>query len=261
MRCSHPISIIVEGNVMMNRKYFSVGWLAVVGMFCAYIAGAEAVNVSEDFNGTSTTNSWYYFNGACLTASTSGASGSPGTPPGCTSIASSYYNEHLVGGYGGVAGSAQTLPDSSGNGALRFTNGCIYSSDCTSGGHGQNGAIISGLSYSSSAGIQITFKTATYRGDSRGGAPHGADGISFFLIDGGVTPNIGSWGGSLGYTCSTAKTAYTGMVGAYVGLGIDQDRNFLNGTSNTLGTPARSTRANTASSSGDVPHRICIRGA
>src|SRR5258708_38899378 len=139
MRCSHPISIIVEGNVMMNRKYFSVGWLALVGMFCASIAGAQTVSVSEDFNGTSTTNSWYYFNGACLTASTSGASGSPGTPPGCTSIASSYYNEHLVGGYGGVAGSPPTLPDSSGKGAPPFSNCRILSSCFTHRCHRQNG--------------------------------------------------------------------------------------------------------------------------
>src|SRR5258708_13856985 len=145
MRCSHPISIIVEGNVMMNRKYFSVGGLALVGMFCAAIAGAQTVNVSEDCNGTSTPNSWYYFNGACLTASTSGASGSPGTPPGCTSIASSYYNEHLVGGYGGVARSPQTLPDSSGNGGPRFTHGRIYSSGCTSRGPRQNAPPHSGL--------------------------------------------------------------------------------------------------------------------
>ena len=34
------------------------------------------------------------------------------------------------------------------------------------------------------AGIQVTFKTVTYHGDSGGAGADGADGISFFLQDG-----------------------------------------------------------------------------
>jgi len=58
----------------------------------------------------------------------------------------------------GVAGSAETLPDPAKNGALRFTNGSPF-------GHGENGAIVSASAFNA-AGIQITFKTVTYRGDS-----------------------------------------------------------------------------------------------
>src|SRR5512138_3901995 len=76
---------------------------------------------TEDFTGTTTTNPWYFFNGACLTASSSSSGSSPGQIPGCLGIRGSYYNENLVGGYAGVSGSTQTLPDPSGNGALRFT--------------------------------------------------------------------------------------------------------------------------------------------
>jgi type IV pilus assembly protein PilY1 len=246
---------------MIKRKYFNTGWPVLLGLLCATFAAAQTVNVSEDFNSTTTTNPWYFFNGACLTASSGAASGSPGSPPGCTAIHSSYYGENLVGGDKGVSSSSQTLPDADKSGALRFTNGCVSGSGCSSGGHSQNGAIISGASYSSSAGIQITFKTATYRGDSGGNANDGADGLSFFLIDGSVTPNIGSWGGSLGYTCSNANSDYHGMVGAYIGLGIDEYGNFLNGSKNTLGTSAGATGDNTASGGGYVPNRIGMRGA
>src|SRR6185312_12941601 len=213
-------------------------------------------------------NPWYFFNGACLTASSAAATSNPGTPPGC--VADSYYTEHLVGGYNGTSGKTVTLPDPAGFGALRFTNGCIPDSSggCSSGGHSQNGAIISSMTYPTDQGLDITFKTLTYRGDSGGANSDGADGMSFFLMDGGtdVTTNpqddIGSWGGSLGYTCSNANPDYHGMVGAYLGLGIDEYGNFLNGMSNTLGESGTSaTGDNTASGGGYKPNRIGLRGA
>ncbi len=90
--------------------------------------GAQAqVAVSEDFTGTSTSNPWYFFNGACLTAGTAAGAepsgGAGGQMPGCTALRNTYYNESLVGGQNGVAGGAQTLPDPAAQGALRFTNG------------------------------------------------------------------------------------------------------------------------------------------
>src|SRR5207244_13061190 len=140
----------------------------------------------------------------------------------------STYNENLVGGQNGVAGPTQTLPDPNGQGALRFTNG-------NPGGYAQHGAIVSTTPFPTGAGVSLTFKTVTYRGDSgsiAGGAGgDGADGISFFLMDASQSPNIGSWGGSLGYTCSNANPPYVGMVGAYLGLGIDEDGNVRNGAS------------------------------
>ncbi|MBV8342366.1 MAG: hypothetical protein JO173_08310, partial [Gammaproteobacteria bacterium] len=79
------------------------------------LAAQAQSSVAEDFTGTSTTNPWYFFNGACLTAGTvAGAepvSGVGGQVPGCVSIGASYYGEPLVGGQNGVAGNAQTLPD------------------------------------------------------------------------------------------------------------------------------------------------------
>jgi type IV pilus assembly protein PilY1 len=221
--------------------------------------------VSEDFTSASTTNSWYFFNGACLTAgSATGVEptgGTGGRMPGCTT--SSYYTEPLVGGDNG------TFPDPLGKGALRFTNG-------SPGGYAQNGAIVSTVPFSTGQGIAVTFKTVTYRGDSGGAGRDGADGISFYLMDAsqlntstitgtasGDGNGLGSWGGSLGYTCSNANPPYNGLVGAYLGLGIDEYGNFLNGTAlmpGYLGTNVP-TGDNSALGYGYKPGRIGLRGA
>jgi len=203
---------------------------------------AAQTTVTEDFTSGTTVNSWYYFNGACLTAGSVSGGGSPGSVPSCMSIQGSYYNQNLVGGFNGVSGNSNTLPDPIGNGALRLTNGYPY-------GYAQNGAIVSATPFPAGQGVQVTFKTVTYRGNSGGGAKDGADGISFYLMDGSQTPSLGAWGGSLGYTCSNTNTPYDGLVGGYLGLGIDEYGNFLNQYDNT------------APGYGYVPGRIGLRGA
>lgn len=259
--------------------------LAVLGTFAVLYCGfacAQSTIIKEDFNSTATTNNWYFFNGACLTASRtkSAATTSPGSPPGC--VGDSYYStnfsgENLVGGFNGTTGSTTTLPDPDQDGALRLTNGCNWNgSNCNNGGHSQNGAIIwGGTPIPTSGGLDITFKTITYRGDAQhNGSTNttnytpsrsdGADGMSFFLMDSGATPNIGSWGGSLGYTCNDGSNPdYHGMVGAYLGLGIDEWGNFLNGTKNSLNAAGITTSQlgdNTASGAGQWSNRIGIRG-
>jgi len=259
-------------------------WLAALCIACvvqvlpaqAQSATGIVSNISEDFTGTTTENPWYYFNGACLTASTASAAATqPGSPPGCVAIqttasggtggANAYYNEPLVGGFNGVPGSTETLPDPVGEGALRFTNGCT-DSGCGSGGYDQNGAIVSGDTFSTNEGLDITFKTVTYRGNSGGADGDGADGMSFFLVNAAdwspTQDSIGSFGGSLGYDCSNTNADYHGIVGAYLGLGIDEFGNFLNGAVNTLGENSMYTSGdNTASGGGYQPNRIGMRGA
>src|SRR5579872_6372109 len=93
--------------MLRNRVLLLV--TALVGGL-AVSSGARAdVLISEDFDTATTSNSWYFFNGACLTGGTAAATSNPGTPPGCT--ADTYYSEHLVGGWNGAAGTAVTLPD------------------------------------------------------------------------------------------------------------------------------------------------------
>jgi type IV pilus assembly protein PilY1 len=260
----------------MNRNSFMVAAAALAALVLPLAAPAQTT-VSEDFTGTTTTNSWYFFNGACLTAGTAvgvePAAGSGGKMPGCTAIGvggagPTYYNENLVGGYNGLAGNSQTLPDPQGHGALRFTNG-------SPGGYSQNGGIVSATPFPTGQGIAVTFKTVTYRGNSGGAGGDGADGISFFLMDAsklntatitgaasGDGNGLGAWGGSLGYTCSNANPPYNGLIGGYVGIGIDEYGNFLNGTTNTLGEAGTTaTGDNTATGGGYQPGRIGLRGA
>ncbi|MGH8219197.1 MAG: PilC/PilY family type IV pilus protein [Steroidobacteraceae bacterium] len=289
---------------MINRNFLASAVLVALATLFAPLSRAQAP-LQDDFTGTATQNQWFFFNGACLTAGTSSVSGNLGQPagtdasgdqlyslPGCLSIASSFYNEVLVGGENGYLGSsskpgtpAAGAPDDAGQGALRFTNG-------SPGGYAQNGAIVSASTFPTGQGVEVTFETVTYRGDSGGAGSDGADGLSFYLLDGcmpmaGATPDgscykpssttfnnpvygvqgnafpgIGAWGGSLAYTCSNANTPYDGLVGAYLGLGIDEFGNFLNGTTNTLGeTGTSATGDNTASGGGYQPGRIGLRGA
>jgi type IV pilus assembly protein PilY1 len=245
--------------------------MALAGLVPAASMAQSTLVVTENFTGGTTNNSWYYINGACLTAGSllSTATASPGFIPACQ-IGSTLYpyyvtNFAMFGNVG--AGDAQldggdtgALPDTvaNGGGALRLTNDS----------YGENGAIISNFSFPlSSEGLSVTFTTETYAGDSGGSGGDGADGISFFLQDASVaTPTLGDWGGSLGYTCSnvnnSATQGYDGMIGAYIGLGIDEYGNFLNGTVNsTSSTPTYNGGAdNTSSGYGYVWNRVGLRG-
>ena len=261
----------------MNRNTFAAVLIALVAL-AAPLAAEAQTSVAEDFTKGSTTNSWYFFNGACLTAGSAAgvepSGAGTGQVPGCTTIASSYYNktsgEVLVGGYNGTfpdpAGSGSTP----GNGALRFTNGYPY-------GYNESGGIVSTAPFPTGQGVSITFKTVTYLGNSGGGGGDGADGISFFLMDsskldtsiipsGGTAAGdgngLGSFGGSLGYSCSNNNNPYNGLNGGYLGLGIDEYGNFLNGTVNTLGeTGTTASGDNTNTGGGYQPGRIGLRGA
>ena len=204
----------------MNRRRNLATLVATLALLSVAAPSHAQSTWSDNFTGPTTSNAWYFFTGACLTASTAAAAGNPGQIPGCTTIGPSYYKENLVGGQNGIAGSTQTLPDPVGSGALRFTNG-------SPGGYHQNGAIVSASTFKTDDGVSISFKTVTYRGDSGGGGRDGADGISFYLMDGAKSPGVGSWGGSLGYTCSNVNPPYDGLTGGYLGLGIDEYGNFL----------------------------------
>ncbi len=253
---------------MINRNSFSIVLAAIVALAAPFAVEAQS-SVKEDFTTANTINPWYFFNGACLTAgSATGAEPTTGTGqlPGCTTIAASYYNkstgEVLVGGNSG------TFPDPIGKGALRFTNGSPY-------GYSENGGIVSTTPFPTGQGVSITFKTVTYLGNSGGSGADGADGISFFLMDAsklntatitgqaaGDGNGLGAWGGSLGYSCSNSNSPYNGLNGGYLGVGIDEYGNFLNGVTNTLGeTGTTASGDNTATGGGYQPGRIGLRGA
>jgi type IV pilus assembly protein PilY1 len=239
----------------MKTKLHAAAWAAALIGLTPAVSWAQ-VTVVDDFTQAQAAVNWVPFNGACLTA----GSGS-GSVPACVGLP--YYGtEQLVGGASGV------LPDPIGQGALRFTNG-------RPGGYHQNGAIVlnPASAFPSNAGVQVTFTTVTYRGDSGGGGSDGADGISFFLMDATQPPDLGAFGGSLGYTCSNTNNdptlrvdgtprGYDGLVGAYLGLGIDEFGNFLNGSNPFTGYNGDNAINTTivAGGFGYQPGRIGMRG-
>src|SRR5450631_3327863 len=105
----------------MKTNYSVASWVIMLAALAPVAAWAQLA-VTDDFTKGSANTSWKAFNGACLTA----GDGS-GTVPACVGLL--YYTEPLVGGVSG------SLPDPSGQGALRFTNG-------RRGGYHQNGAIV-----------------------------------------------------------------------------------------------------------------------
>ncbi|HEX3847344.1 MAG TPA: PilC/PilY family type IV pilus protein, partial [Steroidobacteraceae bacterium] len=254
---------MINGKPIMTSD-FSLGRLGALTLALGLLSGAAAqaqttTTYSENFTGSTTQNSWYFINGACLTAGTSG--GSTSANPAC--VGNSYYTnkgDTLIGGDTG------TLPDTAANGggALRFTNWFT-----------ENGAILSNFNFPlSSSGLAVSFTTVTYEGDSGGGGGDGADGISFFLQDATYTADVGAFGGSLGYTCSNTNNdgtlrasgqprGYDGLAGGYVGLGIDEYGNFLNSPDNTSSGDAIPTSGGPYASgaSGQYqPGRIGMRG-
>ncbi|MEA3176914.1 MAG: type pilus assembly protein PilY1 [Gammaproteobacteria bacterium] len=267
-------------DLRMNGPVRLVTLLAATFLFWA--GGAQSQQTyKEDFTNAATQLSWFATGGTCLTAGTLAAApvNPPGNIIGCTANLSAYYKLQPDQDKALVGGSNGTFPDPVGKGALRFTNGYPY-------GHFERGSLVSGFTFPTAQGISISFNTVTYLGDSGGNGKDGADGISFFLMDAcvpipGATPPagcdsnvygstgynpVGATGGSLGYSCSDRNAVFNGLPGAFLGLGIDEFGNFLNGTANTLGDTNGVRNSsfpadNTADGGYYDPGRIGLRGA
>lgn len=230
---------------------------AVAVLALALPAGAWAqaqITIQDDFTQAAAQNQWVTYDGACLTAGNGG-----GSIPAC--VGNPYYQGQTLNG-----GTTGKLPDTAGNGALRFTNGSNsvgWQGNCPSSfpyGFCQAGGIISNFSFNAGTGVNVLFKTVTYEGNSGGSGGDGADGMSFFLTDASNPYDMGAFGGSLGYTCSNVNNdgtlradgtprQFDGLRRGYIGLGIDEYGNFLNQGDNT------------ATGYGYKPGRIGLRGA
>ncbi|MEG3941640.1 DUF4347 domain-containing protein, partial [Microcoleus sp. S36b_A3] len=109
--------------------------------------------------------------------------------------------------------------DALGTGTLRLTSNAF----------GQSAFAIYNNPISATEGLRVTFDFFAYnRGNvpDVNGATDGADGISFFLIDGTATPTkAGGFGGSLGYAQNTNSNS-PGIVGGYLGVGLDEFGNY-----------------------------------
>jgi type IV pilus assembly protein PilY1 len=204
----------------IDLRAMALGAMPVVLAASAPGVHAQLV-ISDTLTGASSSYNWQALNGACLTAGNN-----TGTIPACSNLA--YYSGKVL--VGGVSG---RLPDPVGQGALRLTNGDTQYGG--SNGDNQTGAVVSNFTFPSNQGLQVTFTTVTYGGDGNNGT--GADGISFFLADGSQPATVGALGGSLGYSCSNVNGTYDGVIGGYIGVGIDEYGNFGNPSDNTSSGP------------------------
>lgn len=176
------------------------------------VGSVAAQTYTDNFQGTAANLQWTALGDACLTA----GNGS-GSVPAC---GSSYSVQGTATTY--------TVPTNEtvvGQGALMLTPSLNY----------QTGAILSAFTpFSMSQGLQVTFTTYTFGGDSGGTAKNGADGLVFMLTDGtqAQPTTTGGSGGAMGYDCSNTNTNASGMAYGYLGLGVDEFGNYLNSGDN-----------------------------
>ncbi|KMW70692.1 DUF4347 domain-containing protein [Limnoraphis robusta] len=143
------------------------------------------------------------------------------------------FREPEPGGIAGVPEGRNTDPE--GQGTLRFT----------SNANDQASFIIYDFPVRSDAGLELQFDYFAYGGT-------GADGISFFLIDGEDSPQrSGGFGGSLGYAPRTDQNI-PGLVGGYIGIGFDEFGNFASSQDKGVGNDG---------SPGRTPNAITVRGS
>ncbi|MBE9134659.1 DUF4347 domain-containing protein, partial [Tychonema sp. LEGE 07196] len=161
-----------------------------------------ATLAAEEFKNSTVIGPWIYGVGNTLTTD----------PPGLTA---------------GTANPSGVIPalggDPEGQGTLRLTSNVKK----------QAAFVIYNNPISATEGLRITFDFFSYnisadssqRADASNqffGPQVGADGTSFFLINGTATPTkAGGYGGSLGYAQNTNSNS-PGIVGGYLGVGLDE---------------------------------------
>ncbi|MBF2003231.1 MAG: DUF4347 domain-containing protein [Synechococcales cyanobacterium M58_A2018_015] len=121
---------------------------------------------------------------------------------------------------GGLPGSPTGALDPEGEGTLRLTNAL----------NDQATFVLYDNPIPFNAGLTITFELYAYGSTSTDAQGSGADGVSFFLIDGTASPDAaGAFGGSLGYAQKFNPNLginVPGIVGGYLGIGFDEFGNF-----------------------------------
>jgi hypothetical protein len=133
-----------------------------------------------------------------------------------------------------LPGCGLSSPDASGSGALRLTTN----------GNDLTGFALRNVQLPTSYGLDITFSMAQWGGN-------GADGISFFLVDGETNlTEPGPPGGALGYAPAPAY-GLRGIAGGLMGIGFDAYGNYGTDVLGGVDCP---------SNPGFSPQRVSVRG-
>src|SRR5271154_5814453 len=165
------------------------GSFAATPAFAADSPTAQGVSLlySQDFAGTSTqAGDWIAGGKACLTAAKGKVTG-------------------------GIPGCGAKTPDKAGSGALSLTGN----------GENESGFVLYQHPLTAGQGADIQFDMYQYHSLKA----HGADGLSFFLVDGSASPTApGQPGGGLGY--AGAGKGKPGLASGILGVGFDEYGNY-----------------------------------
>ena len=143
-----------------------------------------------------------------------------------------------------IAGCGLDTPDAAGHGALRLTPAQGSSA----------GFALYNKALPTTGGLDITFDQAQYGGS-------GADGISFFLVDGSANlTQPGAQGGGLGYTAGNDGLGnyVDGVTHGLLAVGLDKWGNFSAPTSSGSGCAAGT--GGGSQGPGQTPNVVSIRG-
>ncbi|MBD2325816.1 hypothetical protein [Alkalinema sp. FACHB-956] len=234
---------------------------ALVPFVCGLVllprsAQAQTLLFQETFTGSTLTNPGLYrIVGSNNTNTVDGVIKGPSV---CLTGNNNPSDPFLPGCAAGLDGLPPSGVDALSSGALRLTSNRVGFIDQgppprNFNTQGERGSIILNQAFPTSNGLRIEFDFFIYNGRSNG-APPGADGLSFFLLDGNVTnPTPGAFGGSLGYAQETlaggSSSDTPGVAGGYIGIGFDEFGNFSNGTQGRVG------------GIGQSPDSVVLRGA
>ncbi len=141
-----------------------------------------------------------------------------------------------AGGYDGSGNATGAPIDTNGNGWLRLNSNTTNQSTF---------ALLDTQIFSVNARIEINMEYAFWNGS-------GADGITFFLVDGTRDSSTflpGAYGGSMGYA---QRTGEAGMPGGYLGFALDNFGNYSNGSEGRNGGVTLDGTL--------YPNRISVRG-
>jgi hypothetical protein len=217
---------------------FTTGQISAPPVFTAKAMSAYAhvlaVLLNETFTGSDVVDNtaWLFGTGPGTTSVppflTARSTSAPSTPSGLP---------------GSPTGTALDAP---GQGVLRLTNNS----------NNQASFVLYNKPIDETAGLKVTFDLFSYGGTSgRPDVPIGADGLSFFLVNGTSSPtSSGAFGGSLGYAQKIAD-GIPGITGGYLGLGFDEFGNFSSATDYTGGPTTR------IGGPGFTPDSVGIRGS
>ncbi|MEV7217539.1 hypothetical protein AB0O31_31150 [Kitasatospora cineracea] len=187
------------------------------------------VIVDETFAGASVPDpSWEPLGDTCLTGAPLGGSPAPGTAP----IPSCPAGGTPAAPVPGVTPGYLQLNDSAG-----FVGG----------------SLLYRRPVPASAGLSVTFQQYQYGGNAQPG-----DGIGFYLVD-GSTPldSKGADGGSLGYA---QRNLSPGVVGGYLGVGLDMYGNFYNDGENRGADCPTGQRSPVEQDGPVAPNAVTLRG-